>query len=196
MNIALWIVAGLLAVAYVGGGGLKVIMSKQKIAASGPAAGWVEDFSPGAVKAIGVLEVLGGLGLVLPAALGVAPRAGAAGRSGPGDDHGRRGGHPHQPARVPVHAGGPDLSGPDRLRGLGPVRSGGVRGLTRPVRRRLRHRTTKKPGTVEVPGFLHAEPPVRIELTTFSFRDARSCPITAGCRRMPSATAGRQTPVL
>lgn len=73
MNIALWIVAGLLAVAYVAGGGLKVIMSKQKIAATGPAAGWVEDFSPGAVKAIGVLEVLGGLGLVLPAAFGIAP---------------------------------------------------------------------------------------------------------------------------
>lgn len=73
MNIALWIAAGLLAVAYVGGGGLKVIMSRQKIAASGPAAEWVDDFSPGAVKAIGVLDVLGGLGLILPAALGIAP---------------------------------------------------------------------------------------------------------------------------
>lgn len=73
MNIALWIVAGLLAVAHVVGGGLKVIMSKQKIAASGPAAAWVEDFSPGAVKSIGVLEVLGGLGLVLPAVFGIAP---------------------------------------------------------------------------------------------------------------------------
>jgi hypothetical protein len=73
MNIALWMVAGLLAVAYVVGGGLKVIMSKQKIAVSGAAAGWVEDFSPGAVKTIGVLEVLGGFGLVLPAAFGIAP---------------------------------------------------------------------------------------------------------------------------
>ncbi|MFD6142096.1 DoxX family protein [Promicromonospora sp. NPDC060271] len=73
MNIALWIVAGLLAVAYVGGGALKVILSKQKIAATGPAAAWVEDFSPGAVKTIGVLEILGGLGLILPAASGIAP---------------------------------------------------------------------------------------------------------------------------
>jgi uncharacterized membrane protein YphA (DoxX/SURF4 family) len=73
MNVALWAVAGLLAVAYVAGGGLKVVMSKQRIAASGPAAAWVEDFRPGSVKAIGVLEVLGGLGLVLPPLVGVAP---------------------------------------------------------------------------------------------------------------------------
>ena len=73
MNIALWIVAGLLALAYVGSGGLKLIMSKEKIAATGPATGWVEDFSPRSIKAIGVLEVLGGLGLILPAALGIAP---------------------------------------------------------------------------------------------------------------------------
>ncbi|GAA2236485.1 DoxX family protein [Promicromonospora sukumoe] len=72
MNIALWTVAGLLALAYVAGGGVKVVLSKEKIFASGPAAAWVEDFRPGTVRAIGVLEVLGGLGLVLPALLGVA----------------------------------------------------------------------------------------------------------------------------
>ena len=74
MNIALWTVAGLLAVAYVAGGGGKVILSKERIrAAGGHSAGWTDDFSPGAVKAIGALEVLGGLGLVLPALVGVAP---------------------------------------------------------------------------------------------------------------------------
>jgi hypothetical protein len=73
MNIALWTVAGLLAVAYVAGGGVKVLMSKQRIAASGAAGAWVEDFRPGSIKAIGVLEILGGLGLILPAALGIAP---------------------------------------------------------------------------------------------------------------------------
>ena len=71
MNIALWIAAGLLAVVYVGSGGLKIIASKEWIAATGPAAGWVEDFKPRSIKVIGVLEVLGGLGLVLPALLGV-----------------------------------------------------------------------------------------------------------------------------
>jgi hypothetical protein len=36
-------------------------------------AAWVEDFSAGAVKAIAALEVLAALGLVLPAALDIAP---------------------------------------------------------------------------------------------------------------------------
>jgi DoxX-like family len=35
--------------------------------------GWVEDFSAGSVKAIGVLEVLAAVGLILPAALDIAP---------------------------------------------------------------------------------------------------------------------------
>ena len=73
MNIALWIVAGLLAVAYFFGGAGKVIMPKAKIAAFGPSAKWVEDFSAGSVKAIGALEVLAALGLILPAALDIAP---------------------------------------------------------------------------------------------------------------------------
>jgi DoxX-like family len=73
MNLALWIVAGLLAVAYLAGGGAKLIMTKQKIAAFGPSGRWVEDFSAGTVKAIGALEVLGAAGLILPAVLGIAP---------------------------------------------------------------------------------------------------------------------------
>jgi uncharacterized membrane protein YphA (DoxX/SURF4 family) len=73
MNLALWIVAGLLAVAYLFGGGGKLIMQKERIAAAGPSARWVDDFSAGSVKAIGALEVLAAVGLVLPAALGVAP---------------------------------------------------------------------------------------------------------------------------
>lgn len=73
MNLALWIVAGVLAVAYLAGGGGKLIVPKEKIAAAGPSARWVEDFSAGTVKAIGALEVLAALGLVLPAALDIAP---------------------------------------------------------------------------------------------------------------------------
>ncbi|MEU9256139.1 DoxX family protein [Streptomyces sp. NPDC048270] len=73
MNLALWIIAGLLAAAYLLGGAFKVITPKEKIAASGPSARWTEDFSAGGIKAIGALEVLAAVGLVLPAVLGTAP---------------------------------------------------------------------------------------------------------------------------
>ena len=71
MNVALWIVAGLLAVASLAGGAMLLLLPKKKLAASGW--GWVEDFSDGAVKAIGTLKVLASVGLILPAALDIAP---------------------------------------------------------------------------------------------------------------------------
>lgn len=70
MNIALWIVNGLLALAFLAAGGMKLARPKDALSASGMA--WVEDFSPGAVKTIGALEVLGALGLVLPRLTGIA----------------------------------------------------------------------------------------------------------------------------
>lgn len=73
MNLALWIVAGLLAAAYLFGGGAKLFIAKEKIAAFGPSGRWVDDFSAGSVKVIGALEVLGAAGLILPAALDIAP---------------------------------------------------------------------------------------------------------------------------
>jgi uncharacterized membrane protein YphA (DoxX/SURF4 family) len=72
MNLALWITAGLLAVIFLAAGGGKLIMPKEKLAAF-PGGGWVEDFSAGSVKAIGVFEVLAAVGLILPAALDIAP---------------------------------------------------------------------------------------------------------------------------
>lgn len=71
MNVVLWIIAGLLAAAFLVAGVMKLTQPKKKLAESGLA--WVEDFSPGAVKAIGALEVLGALGLILPAVLDIAP---------------------------------------------------------------------------------------------------------------------------
>jgi hypothetical protein len=70
MNIALWIIAGLLAMAFLASGAMKLIQPKEKLPAGW---GWVEDFSAGTVKAIGVLEVLAAVGLILPAALDIAP---------------------------------------------------------------------------------------------------------------------------
>ncbi len=70
MNVVLWIVAGVLAAAFLGAGLMKLGQPKKKLADSGM--GWTEDFSDGAVKAIGALEVLGALGLILPAVFDVA----------------------------------------------------------------------------------------------------------------------------
>jgi uncharacterized membrane protein YphA (DoxX/SURF4 family) len=73
MNLALWIVAGVLAAAYLFSGFGKLIMSREKIAAMSHGSRWVEDFSPRTLKVIGVLEVMAAVGLVLPAALDIAP---------------------------------------------------------------------------------------------------------------------------
>jgi hypothetical protein len=70
MNIALWIVAGLLAVAFLGAGVTKLTQPKAKLA---DRMAWVEDFSPGTVKLIGGLEILAAIGLILPALTGIAP---------------------------------------------------------------------------------------------------------------------------
>ncbi|HEX6454456.1 MAG TPA: DoxX family protein [Trebonia sp.] len=72
LNVALWIVAGLLAAVLLGSSA-KIFVPKEKLAGKGSATRWVEDFSPGALKAIGGLELLGAVGLILPAALGIAP---------------------------------------------------------------------------------------------------------------------------
>ena len=71
VNIALWIIAGLLAAVFLAGGVVKLIQSKEKLAASG--LGFVEDVSAGAVKAIGAVEILGAVGLILPAVLDIVP---------------------------------------------------------------------------------------------------------------------------
>jgi hypothetical protein len=73
MNLALWVVAGLLAVVYLFAGSGKLIIAKEKISAMSSGARWVDDFSAGAVKTIGALEVLAAIGLILPAVLGIAP---------------------------------------------------------------------------------------------------------------------------
>jgi DoxX-like protein len=70
MNVVLWILAGLLAVAMLGAGSLKLITPKDGLAAKGMELG---ELPAGAIKAIGALEVLGGIGLVVPALVHVAP---------------------------------------------------------------------------------------------------------------------------
>ncbi|GGU21116.1 DoxX family protein [Nocardioides albus] len=70
MNIALWIVACVFGLAYVIGGTIKLTMPYERYAAK---LHWPEDFTPGNVKFMGLVEVLGGIGLVIPALVDVAP---------------------------------------------------------------------------------------------------------------------------
>jgi len=70
MNIVLWIITGLLAAAFLGAGFLKLTRPREKLREAGM--GWTDDFSPGAIKGIGLAEVLGALGLILPAVTGIA----------------------------------------------------------------------------------------------------------------------------
>jgi hypothetical protein len=74
MNVALWVAAGVLAVVLLGSSISKLFVPKEKLAGTmGNLSKWVEDFSPGALKAIGIVEFLGAVGLILPAVLNIAP---------------------------------------------------------------------------------------------------------------------------
>ncbi|MFJ2032050.1 DoxX family protein [Streptosporangium sp. NPDC087985] len=70
MNVALWIAQGLIAAAFLLGGLAKAIQPREKLAGNMP---WVQDFSNGQVKAIGTVEALAAIGLILPAVTGILP---------------------------------------------------------------------------------------------------------------------------
>ena len=71
MNLALWIIAIVLAVAFAGSGLMKLVVPKDKLVTAGQ--GWAQDYSSTNIRLIGLVEVLGAVGLVLPAALHIAP---------------------------------------------------------------------------------------------------------------------------
>ncbi len=71
MTITLWIINGLLALLFLASGSMKLARPKAALVTNGM--GWAQDFSDGNVKLIGLAELLGGLGLILPFALGIAP---------------------------------------------------------------------------------------------------------------------------
>jgi uncharacterized membrane protein YphA (DoxX/SURF4 family) len=72
MNLVLWIIASLLAAVFLANGLLKLAQPKEKLAASAMT-GWAQDFSPGAIKAMGGLQVAAAIGLILPAVVNIAP---------------------------------------------------------------------------------------------------------------------------
>jgi uncharacterized membrane protein YphA (DoxX/SURF4 family) len=71
MNLALWIIAIVLAVAFAGSGLMKLVVPKDKLVNAGQ--GWAQDYSPANIRLIGLVEILGAVGLVLPAAVHIAP---------------------------------------------------------------------------------------------------------------------------
>jgi hypothetical protein len=72
MNLALWIITGLLAVVALTGGVTKIFVPKEKLAAA-PGGSWTKAAGVGFVKTLGVLELLAAVGLILPAVVDVAP---------------------------------------------------------------------------------------------------------------------------
>ncbi len=70
MNLVLWIVQALLAVAYVMAGGMKAFRPLEALSKN---MAWVRAVPAGLVRFIGVAEVLGALGLILPMITNVAP---------------------------------------------------------------------------------------------------------------------------
>lgn len=73
MNTALWIITGIVATGFAAGGTALLLLPKQKYRSLGANQHWVDDFSGGQLKAIGTIKLLGAIGLVLPAALGMMP---------------------------------------------------------------------------------------------------------------------------
>ncbi|MBN1119486.1 MAG: DoxX family protein [Anaerolineae bacterium] len=72
MNVALWIAQIVLMVVFLAAGIFQIIRSNEELLEY-DFMGWVEDMRPGLVKTIGVFEVLGGVGIVVPYVFGFAP---------------------------------------------------------------------------------------------------------------------------
>jgi uncharacterized membrane protein YphA (DoxX/SURF4 family) len=70
VNIFLWIAAGLLAAMFLLAGAMKVAQPKEKLLGTMK---WAQTWPESRLKALGAVEVLGAIGLILPQALNIAP---------------------------------------------------------------------------------------------------------------------------
>ena len=70
MNIALWIASGLLTFALVAAGGTKVAVPRPKLLHK---MGWATTWSDGRFKLLGVAELLGAIGVLVPHITGILP---------------------------------------------------------------------------------------------------------------------------
>ena len=71
MELAVWIVSWVLAVAFVVGGAARAVLPAERLVGFGLK--WVTAVPAPLLKTIGVLELLGGLGVVLPVLTGILP---------------------------------------------------------------------------------------------------------------------------
>ena len=69
MNVLLWILQIVLAAVFLGAGAMKLSRPIDKLE---PTMSWVTQYRPPVVRFVGAMEVLGGLGLILPWATGIA----------------------------------------------------------------------------------------------------------------------------
>ncbi len=70
MNTALWILQGVLAALFLTAGWLKVTKTREKLETFMP---WVQHYATPVVRRVGVAEILGAIGLIVPAAFDVVP---------------------------------------------------------------------------------------------------------------------------
>lgn len=70
MTIVYWLVAAMLALFYVYSGGVKVLRNREQLR---PMMRWVDTVPTWGIRAVGVLEMLGAVGLILPPLTGIAP---------------------------------------------------------------------------------------------------------------------------
>jgi uncharacterized membrane protein len=70
MNVAIWVVQGVLAVLFLGAGATKLTQPDEKLV---DRMTWIKTWPKGSSILIGTVEVLGALGLILPAASKIAP---------------------------------------------------------------------------------------------------------------------------
>jgi uncharacterized membrane protein YphA (DoxX/SURF4 family) len=70
MNIILWIAQGIAGAMFLLAGVMKSTQPLEKLSGQ---MSWINDFSAGTVRFVGISELLGGIGLILPWATGLAP---------------------------------------------------------------------------------------------------------------------------
>ncbi len=70
MHLALWIASGLLAFAMLSAGAIKLVTPRAKLMEKMK---WAKTWSAGNVKLLGLAEVLGAIGLVVPHGTGILP---------------------------------------------------------------------------------------------------------------------------